>query len=361
MEKNGVFERAESKWTEGVGPYADIVISSRVRLARNIKDIPFPHLLNDDKESELLNTLRGIMGNQEAKNRIGNFIFFSLRELTSLEKWVLVEKHLISPQHAQSTGYQGVALREDEAVSILVNEEDHLRIQCLLPAMQLNDAWEVANQVDDLVEERLDYAFDKDKGYLTSCPTNVGTGLRASVMLHLPGLVMTRQANQVFSTMSHIGLTVRGMFGEGTEAFGNLFQISNQVTLGLAEQDIINHLSSVTLQMIEQERQAREILVKEAGNQLEDRVWRAYGILSHARSISSQEAMTMLSELRLGVDLKIIDGVNSQVFNPLIILMQPAFLQKLNGGELSTALRDIKRAEIIRTKLNDPDGGEKNV
>jgi protein arginine kinase len=352
MNSPDIFNNPNSKWTEGSGPHADIVISSRVRLARNLKGIPFPYLLPENKEKEIVNTIQEIMDKKEVKEQNGNYRFFPLKEISSLERWVLVEKHLISPMHAQSKGYKGVLIREDEAVSIMINEEDHLRIQCLLPAIQLNEAWRLANQVDNVLEQYLDFAFDQDNGYLTSCPTNVGTGIRASVMLHLPGLVLMKQAAQVFSTMSQIGLTVRGMYGEGTEALGNLFQISNQVTLGLSEEDIISHLSSVTLQVIEQERSAREVLRRDAKEQLEDRVWRAYGILSQSRIISSQEAMRLLSELRFGIDMNVIKEIDPRVFNELIVLTQRAFLQKNSEMELNSQQRDIKRAKIIREKLS---------
>ncbi|ATW27073.1 protein arginine kinase [Candidatus Formimonas warabiya] len=358
MDRADIFSHPDSKWTEGLGPNADIVISSRVRLARNIQNIPFPYLLGDDKEGEILNLIKNIIQDPDFKEKVGIFHYLPLSELTPMERWVLVEKHLISPQHAQSHGHKGVVIREDEAVSVMINEEDHLRIQCLLPAMQLNEAWHLADEIDDRFEQALDFAFDKDKGYLTSCPTNVGTGMRASVMLHLPGLVLTRQGYQIFATMSQIGLTVRGMYGEGTEALGNLFQISNQVTLGLSEDDIINHLTSVTLQVIEQERHARGILLQEAKEQLEDRVWRAYGILSHARILSSQEAMTLLSELRLGIDMKIIKEIDPKVFNVLMVTTQPAFLQQKSELELQPQVRDIKRAEIVREKISSYSGGD---
>ena len=264
----------------------------------------------------------------------------------------MVEKHLISPQHAQSHGPKGVIIKDDESVSVMVNEEDHLRIQCLLSAMQLNEAWSLADKIDDVLEQSLDFAFDKDKGYLTSCPTNVGTGMRASVMLHLPGLVLTRQGYQVFATMGQIGLTVRGMYGEGSEALGNLFQISNQVTQGLTEEEIISHLNSVTLQVVDQERNARQMLHQEAKEQLEDRVWRAYGVLSNARSISSQEAMELLSELRLGIDMKIIQDIDPKVFNKLMVSIQTSFLQKKIQTDMQSPQRDIIRATTIREILS---------
>ncbi|MEL7568520.1 MAG: protein arginine kinase [Dehalobacterium sp.] len=361
MERAKIFSQPGSKWTEGLGPNADIVISSRVRLARNILNLPFPDMLNEEKEKEILKSIQDIINTSEFKDKVGNFHFISLRELSGIEKSILVEKHLISPQHAQSHGYKGTIIKEDESVSVMINEEDHLRIQCLLPAMQLNEAWALANEVDDTLEQSLDFAFDKDKGYLTSCPTNVGTGMRASVMLHLPGLVLTRQGYQVFATMNQIGLTVRGMYGEGSEALGNLFQISNQVTLGLTEEEIINHLNSVTLQVVEQERNARNILFKEAKDQLEDRVWRAYGILSHARIISSQEAMSLLSELRLGIDMNIIQNIDPKVFNVLMVTTQAAFLQQKTEIELLPHLRDVMRASSIRDILSKDYGGSSNV
>jgi len=361
MERAKIFSQPGSKWTEGLGPNEDIVISSRVRLARNILNLPFPDMLAEEKQKEILKSIRDIIDTPGFKDKVGNFHFISLQELSGLEKSILVEKHLISPQHAQSHGYKGTIIREDESVSIMINEEDHLRIQCLLPAMQLNEAWTLANEVDDTLEQSLDFAFDKDRGYLTSCPTNVGTGMRASVMLHLPGLVLTRQGYQVFATMNQIGLTVRGMYGEGSEALGNLFQISNQVTLGLTEEEIINHLNSVTLQVVEQERNARDILFKEAKDQLEDRVWRAYGILSHARIISSQEAMSLLSELRLGIDMNIIENIDPKVFNVLMVTTQTAFLQKKSEIELLPHLRDVMRASSIRDKLSKDYGGNSNV
>lgn len=361
MERADVFSQPGSKWTEGRGPNADIVISSRVRLARNIQNMPFPDMLVEEKEEEILTSIKDIIGTLDFKEKVGNFHYIPLHELSNLEKRVLVEKHLISPQHAQSNGHKGVIIREDESVSVMVNEEDHLRIQCLLPGMQLNEAWSLANEVDDMLEQSLDFAFDKDKGYLTSCPTNVGTGMRASVMFHLPGLVLTRQGYQIFATMSQIGLTVRGMYGEGSEALGNLFQISNQVTLGLTEEEIINHLNSVALQVIDQERNAREILFQEAKAQLEDRVWRAYGILSHARIISSQEAMSLLSELRLGIDMNIVTGIDPKVFNLLMVTTQTAFLQQKSESELLPHMRDMIRASSIREKLSKNNGGNEHV
>ncbi|MGI6678208.1 MAG: protein arginine kinase [Dehalobacterium sp.] len=358
MDRAEIFSRSGSKWTEGQGPHADIVISSRVRLARNIKNIPFPYMLSEEKELEILNSIKEIIETPSFKEKMGAFYYLPFDEINNLEKQILVEKHLISPQFAQSNGHKGVIVREDEALSIMINEEDHFRIQCLLPGMQLNEAWDLANRMDDSLEQTLDFAFDKEKGYLTSCPTNVGTGMRASVMLHLPGLVLTRMGYQIFSSMGQIGLTVRGMYGEGSEAIGNLFQISNQVTLGLTEDDIINHLTSVTLQVIEHERHARDLLLKEGKDQLEDRVWRAYGILSHARNISSQEAMKLLSELRLGIDLNLIQDIAPTVFNNLMVAMEMAFYQQKVNTDMQPNLRDRIRARTVREIITNKNGGQ---
>lgn len=347
-----ILNRPNSKWMEGTGPEPDVVISCRVRLARNLAGIPCPHLLDEAQGIQVVKKVTSAIAHKEVGKYIGQLETVSLSELTPLDRQILVEKHLISPQHAEAAGQkQAVILRDDEAVSILVNEEDHLRIQCMFPGFQLNTAWDLANRVDDVLEKWLDFGFDEKYGYLTACPTNVGTGMRASVMMHLPGLVITNQANRVLSALSQLGLAVRGLYGEGTEASGNMFQISNQITLGLTEEEIINNLTAVTQKIIEQERMAREMLLTQAREQLEDRAGRAFGILTNARIITSQEAITYLSDVRLGVDLQIIPGVTTQDLNELIILTRPNFMQKLAGQEMSPFTRDLKRASIIREKL----------
>jgi protein arginine kinase len=233
----------------------------------------------------------------------------------------------------------------------MVNEEDHLRIQCLFSGLQLDEAWQLASQVDDAFEERLNYAFSPDYGYLTSCPTNVGTAMRASVMMHLPALVLTQQTSRIFAAITKLGFAVRGIYGEGTEARGNLFQISNQITLGQSEEDIVSHLKGVTRQIIDQERAAREHLLNENREQIEDRVARSYGIMANARIMSSEEAMKLWSDVRLGVDLKIISGIKVQVMNELLILIRPAYLQIMAGQELNPLERDMKRAALLRERM----------
>jgi protein arginine kinase len=262
-----------------------------------------------------------------------------------------VEKHLISPNHAEESRNGAVILSHNEGISIMVNEEDHLRIQCLFPGLQLNEAWELASRIDDIFESRLDYAYDEKRGYLTSCPTNVGTGIRASVMLHLPGLVLTQQIGRIVHAITQVGLAVRGIYGEGSEALGNLFQISNQITLGQSEEEIIANLRNVVRQIIEHERGARQKLVAESRGRIHDRVSRSFGILAHAYVMDSKEAAQRLSDVRLGIDLGYLKGISPHVINELVVMTQPGFLQQYAGGKLSPEERDLRRAELIREKL----------
>lgn len=340
-----------SKWLDASGPDSDVVISSRVRLARNIIGLPFPHLLGTEDAEKMVCAVQAAIGDNEIKQSLGQLELTRMTELSPTERQILMEKHLVSPDLLEQPEKKAVVLRDDETVSIMVNEEDHLRIQCLLPGLQLKECWEIANAVDDGLEQGLDYAFCEQRGYLTSCPTNVGSGLRASVMLHLPALVMTQQINSVLTTLSKLGLTVRGLYGEGTQATGNLFQVSNQVTLGLIEEEIIDNLQMVAAQLANQERAARKALHKEQRHQIEDRVWRAYGLLSHARLMTSIDAMALLSDLRLGVDLGIISIVPPGLIMELMIMTRPAFLNKLNGKEINPHQRDIYRAKLIRERL----------
>jgi len=244
-----------------------------------------------------------------------------------------------------------VILSENESISIMVNEEDHIRIQCLFPGFQLQEAWQLASRIDDIFETHLDYAFDEKYGYLTSCPTNVGTGIRASVMMHLPALVLTQQINRILSAITQVGLAVRGIYGEGSEATGNLFQISNQITLGQSEDEIIDNLYGVAKQIIEHEKAARQKLLQESRIRIVDRVMRSYGILSNAAILDSKEAAQRLSDVRLGIDLGLISDVSGNVMNELMVMMQPGFLQQYSGEKLSADERDIRRAELIRERL----------
>ncbi|OXM83159.1 protein arginine kinase [Paenibacillus rigui] len=351
MTVNRFTEKALSDWMKGEGPDSDIVISSRIRIARNLQSYPFPMLSTNQQSKEVLEQVSQVLDNEDL-HTISQFSRLSLSELDELQKRVLVEKHLISPALANESRNGAVILSDNESISIMVNEEDHLRIQCLCPGFQIKEAWDLASQIDDIFEVHLDYAFDEKRGYLTSCPTNVGTGIRASVMIHLPALVLTQQINRILSAITQVGLAVRGLYGEGSEALGNLFQISNQITLGQSEQEIIDNLYGVVRQIIEHERAAREKLQYETKAKLLDRISRSFGIMSYAAIMDSKEAAQRLSDVRLGVDLGIIKNVPTQVLNELLVMTQPGFLQQYAGEKLNAEERDIRRAQLIREKFN---------
>ncbi len=338
-----------SKWMEGTGPEADIVISSRVRLARNIRELPFPPLASDEQREKVLQAAKGVIRNSRLQE--SGFEMLEINALSPVFRQVLVEKHLISPLLARENRFSALLLRKDEIISIMINEEDHFRIQCLLPGLQLEKAWQETSGYDDILEAYLDYAFDEEKGYLTACPTNVGTGLRASVMLHLPALAITQQISRILSAIGQVGLAVRGIYGEGTEMIGNLLQISNQITLGQSEEEIWQNLYSVTKQLINQEKNAREHLLNEGREKLGDRAGRAYGILRNAWMVDSKEAMQLLSDVRLGVDLGLLKGVPLKILNELLVLTRPGCLQYLKDKNLSAYERDLERAMQIQKCL----------
>ncbi|MCI2256782.1 protein arginine kinase [Domibacillus sp. PGB-M46] len=332
-------------WMSGTGPDSDVVLSTRIRLARNLENVPFPTILSMEKAEEVVDQI-----NKAASESL-SLELLKMEDISQLQKRVLVEKHLISPYLAETSLYGAVLISEQEDVSIMVNEEDHLRIQCLASGLQLHETLEKANQIDDAIEGRVPYAFDEKMGYLTACPTNVGTGLRASVMIHLPGLVLTRQMSRIIPAISQLGLVVRGIYGEGSEALGNIFQISNQLTLGKSEEDIINDLDSVVHELMSREQSARDALMQTSPIQLEDRIFRSYGILSNSRVIETNEAFQCLSDVRLGIDLGYITHIPKSILNELMILMQPGFLQQYAGGPLRAEERDIRRAALIRERL----------
>lgn len=345
--------RAISEWMRVKGPESDIVFSSRVRIARNLLGLPFPLLSTATQAKEVVEKIETTW--RKIKNEhplLQKAELIRMQDLSDLQKRVLVEKHLISPQLAEESQYGAVLLSQDESVSIMINEEDHIRIQCLFPGLQLLQGWKVANELDDLLEQHLPLAFDEKRGYLTSCPTNVGTGIRASVMVHLPALAMIQQLNQLFPAITQVGLAVRGIYGEGSEALGQLYQVSNQITLGQSEEEIIDKLEGVVRQMIEHEQHARARLRDMSLIQLEDRVCRSYGQLAFARVIDSREATNYLSDVRLGVDMGLIHGVPASVMNELMVMIQPGFLQQYAGERLSPEERDVRRALLIRERLS---------
>lgn len=341
---------AISQWMRVEGPENDIVLSTRIRLARNFEKVTFPIIANED---ELRSVIEFMKENYEGKSYANyqNLAFIEMEDLSHIEKRVLVEKHLISPFLTKARA-SGVLVSENEQLSIMVNEEDHIRIQLYFPGFQMKQALDHAFELDDWLEEKIDFAFDERWGYLTSCPTNVGTGMRASVMIHLPALVLTKRINQMIPAINQFGFVVRGIYGEGTEALGNLFQVSNQITLGKSEEDIVEDLESVIINLVEQEREARHYLLHTSGKKLEDQIFRSYGILKYGRIIESQEASARISDVRLGVDLGMIKDVSHNVLNELMVLTQPGFLQHYAKKVLTTSERDVLRATLIRERLN---------
>jgi protein arginine kinase len=339
----------------GSGPESDIVISSRIRLARNLADFPFVRQCDDKDRSAIQQSLCDAV--QEEKE-LADVSYIDVNGLPGIDRQFLVERQLISRELADAEGPRGVAINEGEKFSLMINEEDHLRIQVMNSGLDLDSAWEQINRIDDLIEERVTYAFHDSLGYLTACPTNVGTGMRVSVMLHLPALVITRQIEKVFRSLQKISLAVRGLYGEGSQAMGDFYQISNQITLGRSEDELISQVSEVVPAMIDYERKAREFLIKESQTDLHDKVSRDYGTLCSAQTISSEETMMLLSSVRMGVNLGLIKDIEIPVINQLFIHTQPAHLQKLRGTELDTADRNIERALYLQQHLKRETDGE---
>ncbi len=342
--------RQRGEWLRGTGTDCDIVISSRVRLARNVEGYHFVSRLEEDRQSELANFLWEEISREDV---LPDAHYFDLSGVEELERRLLVERHLISREHEESDNRRGVAVQKNEAVSIMINEEDHIRLQVLHSGFELDSAWEVANAVDSALGKRVPYAYSERLGFLTACPTNVGTGLRASVMLHLPALEMTRQIEKVFHAVAKINLAVRGLYGEGTQATGNFYQISNQVTLGKSEDEILREIKAVIPEIVRNERRARSAILEHNRRQLEDRVWRAYGMLRGARIISSNETLALLSHLRLGVNLGLIKSLDVGAINELLVATLPAHLQVLEGRQLGPQARDETRASYIRRCLGE--------
>jgi protein arginine kinase len=275
----------------------------------------------------------------------------SMDNLTAMDKQILVERHLVSREHAAKNVGSGLVLNKEETLCVMINEEDHLRMQALRPGLQLRSAWLAIDQVDSALEKRLDYAYSTELGYLTACPTNLGTGIRVSAMLHLPALVLSEQINQIIQAVNKLGLAVRGLYGEGTEAFGNVFQVSNQMTLGEAETDIVERLNKVLTQLIEHEENARGSLLEKKPKMVFNHIGRAYGTLANAHSITSKETMNLLSLMRLGIDLGMFPGAERALVDELFIVTQPAHLQKQFTEKLSAEERDVLRADMLRDRL----------
>jgi protein arginine kinase len=337
-----------SPWLNGEGPFSGIVLSTRIRLARNLSGVPFTHRARDEQ-------LMGVLGNVERAVRSSAAftqpITLHMSDMSTLERQVLVERHLVSHELGDGTRPRGIAIAADEKVSVMINEEDHLRLQVMAPGLQPAEAWTMADAADDDLGGSLDYAFSEEIGYLTSCPTNAGTGLRASVLIHLPALVLLKDIHQVLKSVMQVGLNVRGLYGEHSDVMGNLFQVSNQTTLGVSERDSIESLERVTRRIIDMEERARERMIRDARVQLEDKVWRGYGELRFCRSISSREVIELCSVVRMGAALGFPGLCPLRVLNELLILTQPAHLQRQFGGEMTPAERNVYRARLVRERL----------
>jgi protein arginine kinase len=342
------FIKNTGQWLKGTGTYANIVMSSRIRLARNLANKPFPNKAGKKELNDILSLVQGAV---EGIDFFKKALFLRINELDNVDKQFLIERHLMSHEHASNPEGKALIVSEEEVLSVMVNEEDHLRIQVMQSGFNLDESWKIADSIDDALSQKLDFAFSLHWGYLTACPTNTGTAMRGSVMLHLPALVMTKQINKVLSAISKLSFASRGFYGEGTQASGNFYQISNQVSMGHSEEDVLQNINGLIRQVIEQEEQARQALLVQSKPMLEDKIYRSYGVLKNAHIISSQETVELLSMVRLGIDMNVIKDVNRNVINELFIMIQPAHLQKIEGKKLTASERDTKRASLIREKI----------
>jgi protein arginine kinase len=342
------FLKQDVEWLKGTGPNANIVMSSRTRLARNIDKIPFSNWANKKQLEDVLDIVKEAVA---GCNFLKNAVFLKLKDLSEVDRLFLVERHLMSPEHAKDVEYKALVVDPKEMISIMVNEEDHLRIQVIQSGLNLRECWRILDGIDTDLSKKIAYAYSAKWGYLTACPTNTGTGLRGSVMLHLPALVFTGQIAKILQAIAKLGLNIRGLYGEGTEAMGNVFQISNQVSMGMSEEDVVDNIERITNQLISREDSTRKTIISKNRDALVDRVSRAHGTLKSAHIITSNETVTLLSAIRLGVDLGIVKNMDRRMVNELFILTQPAHLQKLEGKTLNANERDIKRADLIREKL----------
>jgi protein arginine kinase len=336
-------------WLDAGGPDSDIVVSSRIRVARNIEGFPLKAKLKGEQEAALESVV--VEGIERAK-LAPDLSYDALKDKDSVHRRLLFERHLISMEHLKAEGHHGVAYTPLGDVSVMVNEEDHLRIQVLGAGLRLESLLQKIDSLDDQLAEHLDYSFHPQFGFITSCPTNVGTGMRLSVMLHLPALVLSKLIEKVFNAVNKMNLAVRGFYGEATEASGDFYQISNQITLGKTHADLLADLEKTIPKIVSYEREVRRGLVEEDERKiLDDKVWRAYGLLASARTISSEEAMHLLSHVRMGVNLGILNGITLETLNELFVVTQPGHLQEREGKALKQEERDIARASYIRERL----------
>ncbi|MBD3425729.1 MAG: protein arginine kinase [Candidatus Omnitrophica bacterium] len=339
----------KNEWLLAKGPEAAIAVSTRMRVARNLKGhVYFSRASEKQREKTLKSLITGLAKSKYLKKAL----VVRMRDVPELERMMLVERYLMSREHAQQVAQKALAVEENEAVSVMLNEEDHIRLQVIQPGFNVMETWRIVDEVDTDLSGHLQYDFSRKFGYLTSCPTNTGTGLRASVMLHLAGLVMTGQIDAVLEGISKLGLTMRGFYGEGTEASGDLFQISNQVALGHSEMDILDNLERIIARIIKREKQTREEFTRKKKIEVQDRIDRSYGTLKSARVITSNETVKLLSAIRLGIDLGMVSDLSVADVNEIMLITQPAHLQKVTGRDLAPSQRDIARADLIRERLD---------
>lgn len=337
-------------WLSGEDSLSQIVLSSRIRLARNISNCPFPSKADTDNREKVLSFIKSAIEKSPILNK---GMFVRCGQLNDLDRDFLVERHLISLEFRHCRDSSALFIDSQERVSIMINEEDHLRVQVLQSGLDIKGSYEIARKIDGELAKSLEFAFDPDFGYLTSCPTNVGTGMRASILIHLPGLALTKEIENVIPQISKLGLAVRGFYGEGSDVLGSLFQVSNQTTLGRSEEDIMESLERVTQQIIEYEENARSRLFKDAKDQIEDKIWRAYGILKFARVLTSEEVLNLLSAIRLGIGRGMVERVNLSQINEILAFSQPSHLQKYFNKKMGANERDRVRADLVRSKLRE--------
>ncbi|MBV7274481.1 protein arginine kinase [Clostridium thailandense] len=336
-------------WINSNGKLDDFVLSSRIRFARNIEKIPFPHKLNIEKAKQVIKLVEDAF---YTSSHVGEkFTTNYLDDKDMISKQVFLERHLISKNLIDNSNKSAFILNSDETISIMINEEDHIRVQCITAGLNLEEAYDLSDKIDNLLEEKLDYAFDEKLGYITSCPTNIGTGLRASVMIHLPAISLSNKINGIINAVSQVGMTVRGLYGEGSKAVGDIYQISNQITLGLSEEEIVGNLEAVVRQIMNEEIFLRQDLMKKYKDEIEDRIYRALGILKSAVLLNSNECLKLLSDVRLGVEMGIIKDVDKVTLNNLLVNTQPASIQQICRKKLSSKESELSRAKLVKERL----------
>jgi len=340
--------RHTSSWLSGDGDENMVVLSTRVRLARNIAGYKYPTASDPETNEKIVGHFSSIYSKSD---NLKNGAFIRDADLSQLDKEFLIERHLMSPNFMDDNNSHALYLSRDEQISIMINEEDHIRMQALVPGLDPDKALKIITEYDTEIGNYLEFDYDADFGFLTSCPTNVGTGLRTSVLIHLPGLVITKEIDRVIAKITKMGVAVRGFYGEGTDVLGNLFQVSNQKTLGISEKETLESLTTVCRYIIEEEAQSRQLLMDEAFEQIRDKIWRSYGILKYAHVLTSEEVMNLLSAVRLGIAIKVIDFIDIALINEILLFSQPAHLQKYYSEEMDQDRRDYVRAQMVREKF----------